>query len=220
MVIWQIMMIVMMMSIRNHHSTSSSVVVEAFTVQKVARVLIESAVAQSPQFATVTSNVVILKANTMDDTTTSMTTASMMNNSNATTDLKNYNNSTNVIALVNDDDEAEEQRLQKEIEAQASWIVDEMMEETCEIDTTGQTGGDIITADEICTNENQRIGFRNTLKSYVRKIEYVILGKEEDDTSTTRIEEVAVVKKSLTGDDLEQGCKYFFSSSPFCCSCL
>lgn len=98
-----------------------------------------------------------------------------------------------------------EDKLLQQMEAQAVQIVEEMMDETCEVNL--DTGAPL---DDICVDEEKKRGFRDTLKGYIKQIGSLVVGRGGDDSDV----EAAVVaaaedkpKKTLTGDALEKGCK-------------
>ena len=97
-----------------------------------------------------------------------------------------------------------EARMLAEMEAQAASIVDEMMEEVCEVDET--TGGP---KDELCVDEVKRSGFRATMKGYVKSMIGSL--RQSISSTTADVEEEAVETKTpterLTGDELERGCE-------------
>ena len=99
-------------------------------------------------------------------------------------------------------------KLLREMEEQASYIVDEMMDETCEVDESTGTA-----LDELCVDEEKRNGFRATLKGYVQSIESLIVGRKSissDDADAA--EAVPAKRKQLTGDELEKGCEWYLYS--------
>jgi hypothetical protein len=113
------------------------------------------------------------------------------------------------IELVQQQDE-----LMQQIEAQAVQIVDDMMDESCEVDP--DTGAP---ADDICVNEEKKSGFRSTVKDYIQRtsklvVERGLLADADDDEFDNDMENAASEerqkkKKAMTGDALEKGCKCF-----------
>ena len=89
----------------------------------------------------------------------------------------------------------------EEMEAQAEAIVDDMMEQSCEVDA--ETGAPL---DEICVDEAKRSGFRATVKGYVKSIERMVMRERSSAEDAAGVEEEAP-KKRLTGDELEKGCE-------------
>ena len=99
-------------------------------------------------------------------------------------------------------------KLLREMEVQASSLVDELMDETCEVDESTGTA-----LDELCVDEEKRNGFRATLKGYVQSIESLIVGRKStssDDADAA--EAVPAKRKQLTGDELEKGCEWYLYS--------
>lgn len=92
-----------------------------------------------------------------------------------------------------------EAQLLQDMEAQATAIVDDMMEESCEVDEA--TGGP---KDELCVDEVKRKGFRATVKGYVKSIESLVVGRKGDDVD---VAPPGTPRKQLTGDELEKGCE-------------
>jgi hypothetical protein len=90
-----------------------------------------------------------------------------------------------------------EEELLKRMETTANLIVEEILDETCEVNPS--TGGAV---DEICVDERKRKGFRDRMKGYVRGIEDLVVGRKEG------VAEEKKAKKVLDGDALEAGCKF------------
>jgi len=84
--------------------------------------------------------------------------------------------------------------LMQEIQLEAEKAVEEMMEETCEVDE--DTGGP---KDEICADAEKRIGFRSSLKLVISKTMQVVRG------STVAAEMEAVDENVSEGELLERG---------------
>lgn len=89
-----------------------------------------------------------------------------------------------------------------EMEAQASELVDQMMDESCAVDP--ETGSPI---DELCIDEEKRRGFRTTLKGYVKAIGSSLWSGTFADSGDTL--PAGTPKERLTGDMLEKGCEFF-----------
>jgi hypothetical protein len=110
----------------------------------------------------------------------------------------------------------QQDELMQQIEAQAVQIVDDMMDESCEVDP--DTGAP---ADDICVNEEKKSGFRSTVKDYIQRtsklvVERGLLADADDDEFDNDMENAASEerqkkKKAMTGDALEKGCKCFIS---------
>jgi len=92
-----------------------------------------------------------------------------------------------------------EAQLLQEMEAQATAIVDEMMEESCQVDEA--TGGP---KDELCVDEVKRTGFRATVKGYIQSIGTLVIGRKGDDAYVAP----GTPRERLTGDELEKGCEW------------
>ena len=101
----------------------------------------------------------------------------------------------------------------QQIETQAEWIVEGMMDESCEVDP--ETGAPL---DDICVDEEKKIGFRTTMTDTIMSIEKLVVerGNVEDDDDgeyEKEMEKAASTgrrgkrKNALTGDALEKGCK-------------
>ena len=118
---------------------------------------------------------------------------------------------TNVtVTAVVDDPELiqKEEQLLKQMEEQAALIVDEMMEESCEV--VPETG---LPADDLCIDEEKRKGFRATVSGYIKRIESMVVGRSSPDEEEDE-EEQAKPKKALSGDSLEKGCTSLVSFLP------
>jgi hypothetical protein len=107
------------------------------------------------------------------------------------------------------------ERVLQEMEREADIVASELVDESCEVDPdTGKPmGGD----SDICTDDTKRIGFRQTVKTYVNQCLQMVRG--------TTVKDVDVFTMDLRDDDdedeevpqgelLERGCKYF------CCCCF
>jgi hypothetical protein len=97
------------------------------------------------------------------------------------------------------------ERVLIEMEREANNVVNELMDENCEVDP--ETGKP---ADDLCTDDVKRIGFRNTLKQYVNQCIQMVRG--------TTVKDVDVFTMDLSDDDddeipqgelLERGCKSY-----------
>jgi hypothetical protein len=99
--------------------------------------------------------------------------------------------------------------LLQQIEAQAVQIVDDMMDESCEVDP--DTGAP---ADDICVDEERKRGFRATVKDTIQRTSKLVVGlgifSEEDDAAMSRDADRSKRKKVLSGDALEKGCRWQF----------
>lgn len=96
--------------------------------------------------------------------------------------------------------------LLQQIEAQAVQIVEDMMDESCEVDP--DTGAP---ADEICVDEEKKRGFRATVKDTIQSMSKLVVGRglfsEEDDVAMSQDVDRSKRKKVLSGDALEKGCR-------------
>jgi ABC1 atypical kinase-like domain len=94
--------------------------------------------------------------------------------------------------------------LLQQIEAQAVQIVEDMMDESCEVDP--DTGAP---ADDICVDEEKKRGFRATVKDTIQRTSKLVaergLFSEEDDVAMSRDADRSKRKKVLSGDVLEKG---------------
>lgn len=97
-----------------------------------------------------------------------------------------------------------EEQLLRRMEAQAAAIVDEMIDDTCEVDP--ETGAPV---DEICVDEEKKRGFRATVKSYIKSIGSLVVGQSSECDSDVETMDISKPKKVFTGDALERGCKLF-----------
>ena len=108
---------------------------------------------------------------------------------------------------------AKQDDLIQQIETQAELIVEGMMDESCEVDP--ETGAPL---DDICVDEEKKVGFRTTMTDTIKRIEQLVVEREnvEDDDDgeyEKEMEKAAATarrgkrKNVLTGDALEKGCK-------------
>lgn len=186
-------------------------------IQRAAAVLVETSAAQSPAFSAAQQTSIRWgrlqfknkKATTVLDATIveselTVTNSSAINANSVTISsqpdkvLDGEIQST-IVSMAGTIEMAEQDaKLLKEMEAQAAAIVDEMMDETCEVEPT--TGGPL---DELCLDEEKSKGFRTTLKGYVQSISTLLKSSSTDDAADAP----GTPRKRLTGDELEKGCE-------------
>lgn len=105
--------------------------------------------------------------------------------------------------------------LLQQIEAQAVQIVEDMMDESCEVDP--DTGAP---ADDICVDEEKKRGFRATVKDTIQRTSKLVVERglfsEEEDAVMSRDVDRPKRKKILSGDALEKGCMWYFCVICWC----
>jgi hypothetical protein len=86
----------------------------------------------------------------------------------------------------------------QEVELEAERAVEEMMEETCEVDEVSSGP-----ADEVCIDGEERIRFRTTVKSFIRKTLNLMIGSASSKTGPIddRVDEAYLSE----GEVLEKG---------------
>ena len=186
-------------------------------IQRAAAVLVETSAAQSPAFsaaqkasirwgrlqfknkkATTVLDATIVESELTVTNSSAINANSVMINSQPDKVLDGEIQSTIVSMAGTIEMTEQDAKLLKEMEAQAAAIVDEMMDETCEVEPT--TGGPL---DELCLDEEKSKGFRTTLKGYVQSISTLLKSSSTDDAAVAP----GVPRKRLTGDELEKGCE-------------
>ena len=186
-------------------------------IQRAAAVLVETSAAQSPAFsaaqkasirwgrlqfknkkATTVLDATIVESELTVTNSSAINANSIMTSSQADKVLDGEIQSTIVSMAGTIEMTEQDAKLLKEMEAQAAAIVDEMMDETCEVEPT--TGGPL---DELCLDEEKSKGFRTTLKGYVQSISTLLKSSSTDDAAVAP----GTPRKRLTGDELEKGCE-------------
>ena len=150
----------------------------------------------------------VLDATVLDDE--EITVYNATNDMNGAENMK-VNGSLTKISLPGTIELVEQQdALLQQIEAQAVQIVEDMMDESCEVDP--DTGAP---KDEICVDEEKKRGFRATVKDTIQRTSKLVVGRglvsDAEDVELSRDVDRSKRKKALSGDALEKGCKYNFS---------
>jgi len=103
----------------------------------------------------------------------------------------------NATAVTDEDRELDHRFLLEVIEKEAELAVSEMVDDTCEVDPESETG---MPLDEICLDEDQKLGFRKRMKGIVKATMELVRGDEVD--ARKDLEEESDISE---GEVLEKG---------------
>jgi hypothetical protein len=100
-----------------------------------------------------------------------------------------------------------EEKLKEQMEAQASAIASEILDENCEIDPF--TSAPI---DDLCIDQEKKEGFRSDLTADIKQIGNLVGGRGGEVAEMMEQAEAVVTldkaKKAVSGDALEKGCTF------------